>query len=158
MLDLFLAGITAAAVVGYTVGPASVIDGDTLIVNETRARLVGIDAPEVDHTCREKGRSAVSPCGDLATAGLQDLVGNGPVRCQGSKRDRYRRLLATCLDHHGRDVGQFTVRTGCAVAPARWDRPNRSDEATARAQGLGRWAADFEDPASYRRRRFEAQK
>lgn len=153
MLDLFLAGAIAAAVIGHLSGPATVVDGDTLIVSDARIRLIGIDAPELGQTCRDNADFRVVACGAEAREVLQELVSGAPIRCQGTQRDRYRRLLATCFDADGRDIGQAMVQLGFAVAPQRWDSPYRSDEAFAKAQGVGLWATHFEDPADYRRRR-----
>ena len=37
---------------GLIVGPARVVDGDTLVINENKIRLFGVDAPEKAQTCR----------------------------------------------------------------------------------------------------------
>ena len=50
------------------VGPARVIDGDTIDVAGVRVRLHGIDAPERAQTCRADGRAW--PCGRQAARAL----------------------------------------------------------------------------------------
>src|SRR5436305_1573118 len=47
-------------------GAVRVIDGDTLVVNDTRVRLEGIDAPEAGQTCKRKWIGWWS-CGTAAT-------------------------------------------------------------------------------------------
>ena len=38
-------------------GAAHIVDGDTLVIDETKIRLFGIDAPELDQSCTLKGRA-----------------------------------------------------------------------------------------------------
>ena len=38
---------TGAAAAGVIAGPARVIDGDTIVVDDVRLRIFGIDAPEI---------------------------------------------------------------------------------------------------------------
>ena len=48
--------ILAAPVQARTiVGPAKVTDGDTLMMDDAKVRLFGIDAPELDLTCNAMG-------------------------------------------------------------------------------------------------------
>jgi endonuclease YncB( thermonuclease family) len=44
-------GAVSASAEGLT-GRASVIDGDTLEIHDTRIRMLGIDAPESSQLCR----------------------------------------------------------------------------------------------------------
>jgi len=46
------------------IGPAAVVDGDSLTLTGTSIRLFGIDAPEGSQTCQRK--DALWSCGDDA--------------------------------------------------------------------------------------------
>src|SRR3712207_2900433 len=77
------------------VGPARVVDGDTIQLGDARVRLEGIDAPEAKQTCiNANGREW--PCGRAASRELQKLVSRRQVRCEAEARDDYGRLIGTC--------------------------------------------------------------
>lgn len=54
-------------------------------------------------------------CGVGATNALRETVGSGSGTCKGSKRDRYKRLIAKCYVE-GNDIGEQMVRMGWPVA------------------------------------------
>ncbi|NNE25138.1 MAG: thermonuclease family protein [Rhizobiales bacterium] len=83
-------------------GPARIVDGDTLEIAGRKVRLLDIDAPEDKQRCADANGQRYD-CGTLATEHIRQLIGSRPVRCEGSKRDRYRRLLAICY------VGNFDL-------------------------------------------------
>jgi endonuclease YncB( thermonuclease family) len=63
-------GTTAAEVI---VGPARVVDGDTIQLRDARVRLEGIDAPEAKQTCiNARGREW-----DCGRAASQNAQGGG---------------------------------------------------------------------------------
>lgn len=125
-------------------GTAFVADGDSLAVEGERVRLSGIDAPELDQTC--KRGAAIVRCGRLARQHLRTLVGEGPVSCKSRGFDRYGRLLAEC-SAHGRSLNELMVRGGWAIS----DRNYPLEEVQSRQDRLGLWALDFEDPQDWRR-------
>lgn len=126
-------------------GRAEIIDGDTLRIGATRIRLTGLDAPELDQTCAGASGSEWS-CGMEAKSFAVGVVGQGPVTCLGSGRDRYGRMLAKCAVAGG-DLGQAIVAAGWAVA----DRDYVGEEAAARDAKRGIWAGTFIAPAEWRR-------
>ncbi|HIE84680.1 MAG TPA: thermonuclease family protein [Dehalococcoidia bacterium] len=76
-------------------GIATVVDGATLTISDTRIRLHAIDASEGRQSCR---RSELDwPCGSEATAKLRDLVAGQVVSCYETDRDRYGRTVAVCI-------------------------------------------------------------
>src|SRR5688500_11882561 len=77
-----------------TGGSAIVNDGDSLTIGGERIRLRGIDAPELDQTCRRDGEDYA--CGRRSKQALAALIDGRPVKCEGWERDRFRRLLAVC--------------------------------------------------------------
>ena len=68
------------------IGPADIIDGDTIDVQGVRVRLWGIDAPE-----------AGTVAGDAATAFLRDLMDGETVSCRDTGGRSYRRIVAQCF-------------------------------------------------------------
>lgn len=113
-------------------GAARAVDGDSIVVGETRVRLHAIDAPEM----RE-------PLGARARLEMERIVGRRPVRCEAHGHDRYGNTVATC--YSGRtDVAAEIVRRGWARAWPRYGRQYVADEAAARAAGRGMWAPGME--------------
>ena len=126
-------------------GQARVTDGDTIRIGETRIRLKGVDAPEMEQRCSRSGRSYA--CGETARQALIGLVSGETVRCRASGRDRYKRVLARCTVD-GRDIGAQLVEAGWAVS---YGRDYDSEEARAQRRSAGLWEGDFERPQSWRR-------
>lgn len=126
-------------------GRAVAVDGDTLRIGETRIRLLGLDAVEVDQTCSDAKGNAW-PCGREARAFLQDLTKGNTTTCAADGRDRYRRVLARC-SVQGADLGEQIVRAGWAVAELEYGVAL----AEARLNGRGVWAGPFVEPAEWRR-------
>jgi endonuclease YncB( thermonuclease family) len=149
---LTLAAIAAIAVVAGLFWPpaatlsgrATTIDGDTMRIGETRIRLIGLDAVELDQMCVDAG-GADWPCGREAHAFLDRLTSRGSVTCAANGRDRYRRVLAHCQMDKA-DLGAQIVRAGWAVAELEYGLAL----AEARLNGRGIWAGRFDDPAQWR--------
>lgn len=130
------------------VGPARVVDGDTLDIAGTRIRLQGIDAPEARQTCQRQGSSWA--CGADATQALRALVDGRALRCTPQDRDRYDRVVAICrLD--GQDLNGWMVREGWAVAYTDYTRRYLPEEWLAWWEGRGLWSSRFERPSDWRR-------
>jgi endonuclease YncB( thermonuclease family) len=132
-------------------GAARVVDGDTLELRGEKLRLQGIDAPEMAQTCEASGRPV--PCGKLAAAHLDELIGSRPLDCAIEGKDRYGRGLARCRAD-GRDIAEAMTRDGWALSDRRYsDGRYDAAEALARASRRGIWTMKFEDPAEWRARR-----
>ena len=127
-------------------GQAYATDGDTIRIGDARLRLKGIDAPEMRQTCSRSGQSY--SCGEAARDALVNLIGNQPVQCRASGRDRYQRVLAFCTAG-GRDLNARMVEEGWAVT---YGRDYEAEEARARRLSAGLWAGEFERPQDWRRR------
>ena len=135
-------------------GQATVIDGDTISIGETRIRLEGIDAPESAQTCRRKWAGSW-PCGTAATHALAAMLADKPVRCEPRGLDKYGRTLAVCFID-GQDVNARMVREGHAWAFVRYSRSYVQEEALARAGGIGIWQAETQPAWEFRAHRWTA--
>jgi hypothetical protein len=85
-------------------GKCWVIDGDTIVINDVRIRLAGIDAPELDHPWGQKSKWAmVQLCkGQTITARIRPELS-------------YDRMVAECYLPDGRDLAAELVRMGLAL-------------------------------------------
>jgi endonuclease YncB( thermonuclease family) len=129
------------------VGPATIIDGDTLEIGGRRIRLHGIDAPESAQTCRLDDRSY--RCGEEAAFALADAVGQRSVACDPVDTDRYGRLVAVCW-LGADDLNARMVAEGWALAYRRYSDDYAIDEETARLARRGLWRGQFEPPWAWR--------
>jgi len=85
-------------------GRCWVIDGDTVVINDVRIRLAGIDAPELDHPWGMKSKWAlVELCrGQIVTAHIKPELS-------------YDRVVAECFLPDRRDLAAELVRRGLAL-------------------------------------------
>lgn len=135
-------------------GPARVVDGDTLDVAGVRVRLEGIDAPETSQTCATS-TGAAWDCGLVATRLLYDLTKGRDVACEPRGRDKYGRTLGVCA------VGQIElnaemVRRGLAWAFVKYSRTYVAVEAEARALRIGIWEGDSQPAWAYREQAWQS--
>jgi len=86
-----------------------VIDGDTFVLNGTRIRVAGIDAPET-HPARCPQEAAL---GAAATQKLAELLRGRPLWVSGLKTDRYGRAVAV-VRVDGEDVADAMIGSGLA--------------------------------------------
>lgn len=134
------------------VGRASVIDGDTLEIQDRRIRLWGVDAPEGGQTC-ETADGRPWRCGQAAANRLDAHLRDRVVSCFEEDTDRYGRLVARC-QVGGEDVGAWLVRQGLAVRYARYaGNAYHAEEAAARRERAGVWTGPFTPPDAWRRQR-----
>lgn len=129
------------------VGVASVIDGDTLEIHAERIRLHGIDAPESSQLCARLGTKW--RCGQHAALALADKIGGSTVRCEGSLRDRYGRLIAVCFKD-SENLNRWMIANGWAVAFRRYSQDYVDDEDQARSARRGIWSGTFDMPWDWR--------
>jgi endonuclease YncB( thermonuclease family) len=161
--------------VSQVIGSARVVDGDTIVINEVRIRLEGIDAPESTQACGKSSPDPVSPmpfgppnmlgkpdrpsnqwaCGLAATRHLAHMIGHAEVRCDDLGPDKYGRTLGRCF------VGTLNlnaamVRDGFAWAYVKYSKDYVSLEAEARAASVGIWQGEAMPAWDYRKRSWEA--
>lgn len=129
-------------------GAASVIDGDTIIVQGRRFELFGIDAPEIKQTCRKAGMTW--PCGEEAADYLRNLLIDDLVTCDQRGRDRLGRIVSVCLIQN-QDINASLVRQGWALANSDTSTDYVAAQENAKDAGAGIWSGEFIPPAAWRR-------
>jgi len=148
-IALGCAGGSAADVIE---GPATVTDGDTIRVGDTRIRLHGIDAPETSQTCNAAGGGTWA-CGTEATKALRFATTGHDVSCRPVTLNRYGRTVARCFDGTN-DIQADMVRQGLAWAFVRYSSDYVPEETEARAAHRGIWQADTQTAWDYRASRW----
>ena len=138
----------------YIKGKATVIDGDTITIDNTKIRFSGIDAPEsyyygLTQYC-ERPNGKIWACGKKATAALKQLIGKHEVECTDEGEDKYGRTLSICYAN-GVDLQSEMVRTGMAVAYIRYSTRYEEEMIEAMINRAGIWSGDFLDPEDWRR-------
>ena len=123
-----------------------VIDGDTIVLmDRTRVRLEGIDAPERDQ-----------PYGPVATAALEYMVGRAIYYVE-TDEDRYERMLATLYhSKKGYNINASLVCAGFAWWYERYAPDNKllaGCQKEAREAPKGLWEDDDSVPPWEWRRR-----
>ena len=114
----------------------AVVDGETLVLNETIIRLQGITAPSRGQACHgEDGTS--TDCGAASAAALANLVRGRDVACRLNGRDPEGFARGLC-EAAGTDLNRAQVAAGWARA--RQDMPALSaEEAAAKSARRGLW-------------------
>lgn len=130
------------------VGPATVVDGDSLSVGSIQVRLFGIDAPEGKQTCNRDGKEW--PCGEAAAGKLRSMTEGHVVQCRGQGSDAFGRTIAVC-QAGGLELNRAMVAYGWATAFQAYSSAYLADETRAKAARLGIWDSTFVLPEDYRR-------
>jgi endonuclease YncB( thermonuclease family) len=144
---------TGTAAAEVIVGPARVVDGDTIQLGDARVRLEGIDAPEAKQTCfNARGREW--DCGRAASRELQQLVSKREVRCEAEGKDDYGRLLGTCSVGNV-DVNAQMVRDGLAWAFVKYSSTYVGVEKEARQARRGVFEVANLPPWEFRAEQWE---
>ena len=138
----------------YIKGKATVIDGDTITIDNTKIRFSGIDAPEsyyygMTQYC-ERPNGKIWACGKKATAALKKLIGKHEVECTDEGQDRYGRTLGICYVDEV-DLQAEMVKSGMAIAYLRYSRRYENEQNYAKKVKAGMWAGEFQEPEVWRR-------
>lgn len=147
-IALMTAFYSAACPAAEIAGRASVIDGDTIEIHDTRIRFHGIDAPESGQTCLINQQSY--RCGQKAAIALDELISGSTVTCAERDIDRYGRIVAECFSRSV-NLNEAMVKAGWALAYREYSVDYVNDEQHARENELGLWAGEFQAPWDYRR-------
>ncbi len=109
LLPVVLIGTAAADDLS---GVATVTDGDTIRLGQTRIRLFGIDAPESAQQCIRADKCY--RCGDDAERFLKSILDGSQVTCSPTGARTYGRIVATC-EVAENDISVSMVREGWAL-------------------------------------------
>ena len=120
-------------------GKASIIDGDTIKINDEKIRFGGIDTPEKKKIGHEFSKKK-----------LKEKIGNNVVTCfREKKKDPWGRTVAECFVN-GESLSAFLVRSGYAFAYRKYSKKFVADEKFAIKNKLGMWSMKFEFPWEFR--------
>lgn len=126
------------------------VDGDSFVVGTRKLRLDGIDAPELNQTCKDT-QSIEWPCGRVSRAALEQLLLEPGLSCVSEAQDRYARSVATCRSASTPDIGATQVANGMAVThDFNGMRDYGGEEDKARTQKRGIWRGAFDRPQEWR--------
>ncbi len=135
-----------------TVDGATVIarDGDTLTAARQDYRLHGIDAPEYRQICKTAA-GADWRCGKDARNALAVMMKGRTLVCEERARDKFGRIVATCIDDRGNDIARAMIERGLAASFGGFgEGPYAAEESIAKAARRGLWQGPFEAPSSWR--------
>lgn len=172
--SLTVNGVSAVAdadLMSFTVTVAKIVDGDTIhitpaVFDSTKVRMINMDTPETYHKINNESDRLQKQYGDLATAGINDLISVGETVSitvnPDFPKDDYGRLLGQVYKEDKTNVNLKMVELGYAVSYFIWPIQNMNDYNmyqsavfTAKQNRLGLWAETseaFELPFVFRAR------
>jgi len=129
-------------------GPVVVIDGDSLRLNGDEIRLSGIDAPELEQSCRlANGKSY--RCGRKARAYMKKIIAGRDIVCNSYDVDQYDRDLSVCKIGET-NLNLAMIRAGWAVSYGNFSLNYARAERHARQAKKGLWQGYFIEPHQWR--------
>lgn len=145
-LILLLPSVAQAAEI---TGTAKVHDGDRVQIGHSRIRLGGVDAPSTDQLCINTAAERWT-CGIAARDALIKHTEGKSWTCHPRQAaDRRGRVVARC-EVDGEDIQKWLVRSGWALAYARFSHDYDADQAAAREAKAGMWQGAFIAPWDWR--------
>ena len=145
-------------IISYPAVIAMATDGDSIRFEKERIRLFGIDAPELEQTCKDKFNKPYA-CGEEAKFELNKyLFFAGQLKlkiyCYYSERDKYNRILGECFVGKTKDlsINALMVLYGQAIAYLRYSDKYLDHQKAAKGMKMGLWQGDFDIPEEWRRK------
>ena len=139
-VTLFAFPVQAAA----WLGAAHVVDGGTLVVQDTELRLFAVHAPQLEQTCRTR-KGQTQKCGQLARQALAATVRGVDVRCEDKGLDAQGRRVAVCFAGW-MDLAEEMTASGWALADPIIGGAYKRSETFAKARREGLWRSEFTAP------------
>ena len=132
-------------------GIAKAVDGRTLVINGTTARLQGIDAFSLKQSCKTKHDDPF-PCGEVATKALATILRNVTITCKPADAEAPTApvLLVTCRGGPV-DIAEQQVLLGWAFADPETGQRYKRAERAAKALNEGAWKGKFDYPWDWRK-------
>ena len=137
--------------VSIAFGQIKVVDADTIIVNNEKIRLYGIDAPETKQYCYIEKEAW--PCGKQATEYLKNLlkdVSPHSLYCKISSKDSYGRSIGVCYIED-QNINSKLVESGWALAYKQYSKDYINVEKLASKKKIGIWQGEFIEPWNWRK-------
>lgn len=156
-LGLWAAPPAARAFPADVVGPAEIVEGDTLKIDGIRIQLLGVDAPELNQTCTFARRTV--RCGIFSRAHLIELAMGTLIHCRISEFDDDDRAHGVCGADGANGGGLLAdrptlneqmIRDGWALADSLHGGEYEALQDEARFADRGLWAGTFQAPALWR--------
>lgn len=141
----------SALAAGELKGMPEVVDGDTIVLQDSTVRLYGIDAPELGQTCWIGDQDY--DCGMVARTALMDLTAGTPVVCRildREARDEEADGQPGRCFAGGYDLSEGMAYTGWALAERRLSDRYVVYEERAKANRRGLWKGRFVAPWDWR--------
>jgi hypothetical protein len=103
--------LTASTLAVLTItGPARVIDGDTVVVNQTHVRLKGVDAAEMNTALGKHSKQVMIA-----------IVNKSQLTCYLTGEKTYKRDVGYCFTEAHVDINQEIIARGAALSCPRYD-------------------------------------
>ena len=115
-------------------GKASIIDGDTIKIENEKIRFGGIDTPEKNQIGHEFSKKK-----------LKEKIANNIVTCVKEKnKDYWGRTVAECFVND-ESISSFMVKNGYACDYEKYSKKKYAkDQENAKAKKLGIWKMEFD--------------
>ena len=135
----------------------SVIDGDTILLENKKIRFSGIDAPESFFRGKKQTcllNSIKIFCGEVSREKLEKKIANKIVKCIPEKeKDFYNRILAECFINGSESLSIFMVKNGYAFDYPKYSKKKFATfQKFAKENKLGLWKMKFEFPWIWRKK------
>jgi endonuclease YncB( thermonuclease family) len=125
-----------------------VVDGDTIVLDNHKIRLLGVDTPELKQRCVGK----YYKCGEIAKKALVEIIGNSEVECSIGKKDKYKRNLSYCTARN-QSLNYELIHLGLARVYMNDNLILKIAEFVARFNKVGIWSVGFDAPHNWRTKR-----
>jgi len=149
-----LAAGPAAAVDETLRGEATAVEGDVLMVQGTKVRLAGIDAPDLGQICGT-GTGREYDCGDMARRVLAALLAGREIECILSGPPSPDGLRAGTCRAEGKSIAGAMAVRGWAFAAIKLSHRYVPLQAVAQARKAGMWAGRVDAPWNWRTRKLQ---